>query len=409
MVFNFAYGNGNHSVSCLDSLSTHQINRNTSIDPVQLALHAPIASKPLHQIAKPNHRVVILVSDITRPCPTRAILPLVLKELKQAKIPNNNIQIIVGTGLHRANTEKECESIVGSDVYNKYSVINTDPNNTHYVGTTSFGTPVNVFVPVYEADIRIAVGNIDLHYFAGFTGGYKAILSGVSSASTIQANHSMLHDPNARAGELLHNPVRQDMDDLDSMIPLHFIVNVVLDGSKVIQAVAGHPIHAHRYGCYISKYLKQAIISTPYDIVMVSAGGFPKDINLYQAQKVLDGAINAVTQDGVIILTAECRDGFGNDVFESWLLKKSHNEIKKDIRTKFVIGGHKAEAMVRALEKAQIYLVSTLPQDKVSQCQITGFDSTELAITHALNQKGKDAKIGVIPDGTSVYPFEYKS
>lgn len=405
MTLTYPYGHSIQTANGQPVHQVHQVHSKSLPNPVELSVHAPIASPLLHELVSPSNQVVILVSDITRSCPTAHILPYILNELKKAGVPGSQIKIIVGTGLHRKNSPEEIEQITGMDIYQNYTVLNTDPNQTVYAGTTSYGTPVEVFEPVFDADFRIAIGAIELHYFAGFTGGYKAVLAGVCSSNTIRANHSMMHHHSARAGVLESNPVRQDMDELHSIVPLHFIVNVILDAShNVISAVAGHPIHAHKHGCSIVKYLRQKEINQLADIVIVSAGGYPKDINLYQAQKALDSAVNAVKQDGIVILIAECKEGFGNLNFESWLLSKTHDQIKEDIVNQFVVGGHKAAALVKALEKTQIWLVSSLPKDKVYQCKMRPFDSVETAIQQAFETKGSGALVTSIPDGTSVYP-----
>jgi nickel-dependent lactate racemase len=401
----FLYGHSHQTIQDLQSLTVESVESKAIPDAVELALHAPIASARISETVKPSDRIAIVVSDITRPCPTAKILPYVLNELHKAGVPAEHILIVVGTGLHRKNTAAERKEIVGSEIFQSYQTVNTDPEQVVFLGTTSRGTPIEVFEPVVNADVRIAIGSIELHYFAGFTGGYKAILSGVCSANTIRANHSMLFDTHAEAGELENNPVRCDMDECEAFIPLHFIVNVILDHHHdVIHAVAGHPIHAHRYGCKIVKYLRQNEIRQEADIVVVSAGGYPKDINLYQAQKALHCALQAVKQDGIIILVAECVEGFGNSTFEHWLVNKTNQQIKDDIVNEFVIGGHKAAALVVALEKAKVRLVSLLPKDTLLHCGIQTYDSLDLAFSESIGEIGRNAAIISIPDGTSVFP-----
>ena len=169
--------NEQHSVSVLQS--------ETNVNRIGMSVAAPICSPLLHDLVSPNDRVVIIVSDITRPCPTKEILPYLLKELKISNIQDDQILIVVGIGLHRPNTPDEMKQIVGEDVFCRIRTINSDPNQTQHVGTTSRGTPLEVFQPVLEADIRIAVGTIDLHYFAGYSGGYKALVAGTCSQKTI--------------------------------------------------------------------------------------------------------------------------------------------------------------------------------------------------------------------------------
>ena len=166
------------------------------------ALAHPIGTPRLRDLARPEQKVVIITSDLTRPCPSDRLLPPLIQELAAAGVPDANILIVVALGLHRSMSESELETAVGSDVYRRVRVVNHDPNNTVRLGSTSFGTPVEIFRPVVEADLRVCLGNLELHYFVGYSGGAKAILPGCASRATVTANHAMMARPEAAAGRL---------------------------------------------------------------------------------------------------------------------------------------------------------------------------------------------------------------
>ena len=220
------------------------------------------------------------------------------------------------------------------------------------VGTTSRGTRLEVFEPYLDADLRICTGNIEYHYFAGFSGGAKAVVPGLCSYAAIRDNHSMMLAPTARAGILDGNPVREDIDEAGGLVGVDFIFNVVLDEEKrIIHAVAGHYLEAHREGVRrLRRALRPARSTAAADVVIASPGGRPKDINLYQAQKTLDNVGGAVRDGGVVILVARCREGFGQKAFEEWMCGMGTPQVLIDrIQREFVLGGHKAAAVAGLL------------------------------------------------------------
>lgn len=274
------------------------------------------------------------------------------------------------------------------------------------MGYTSHNTPVDLFRVVAEADRRICLGNIEYHYFAGYSGGAKALMPGVSTRDAIQANHSMMVNENSYAGNIKTNPVRKDIDEVAKFAGIDFIVNVVLDENKqIIRAVAGHYIDAHREGCRFLDSLYKVKISEKADIVITSPGGFPKDINLYQSQKALDNAKHAVKKRGIIILVASCKEGFGSKIFEQWILNsKKPEDLVKRIKSNFVLGGHKAAAIAMVLENCDIYLVSELENYVVQSMHFKPFHDLQGALDAAFFKMGKEAKVLMIPHGGSILP-----
>jgi len=373
---------------------------------IKRALSEPIGTLPLGQLVQPGKKIVIVTSDITRPMPTFKVMPVLLDELYAAGVKAKDITLVFALGSHRKHTEEEMRKLAGERAWAEITCIDSDPADCIHMGTTKAGTPVDVFRVVAEADYRICLGNIEYHYFAGYSGGAKAIMPGVSTREAIQANHSMMVRPEACAGNLTTNPLRRDIEEAGELVGIDFILNVVLSEHKeILKAVAGHHILAHREGCkYLDKlYLKE--LKTPADIVLVSQGGAPKDLNLYQTQKALDNARHAVKQGGVIVLVGSCREGLGEKVFEQWMTNAtSPAEMIERIGRDFQLGGHKAAAIAMTLQKADVYLVSDLEPDFVRSIFLTPMESAQMALDRALEKLGSNATVLAMPYGGSTLP-----
>jgi nickel-dependent lactate racemase len=369
------------------------------------ALAQPLGSPRLADLVSPGKRVAVVTSDVTRPCPSALILPQVLDELYRGGARDEDITIVFGLGTHRPQTQQERIELVGEPVYRRVRCMDSDPTDVQWVGKTSRGTPVAIFRPVAEADVRVCVGAIEYHYFAGYSGGVKAIIPGVASAETIQYNHRRMTEPNAIAGHLDDNPVRCDIEEAGELVGAHFILNVILDESKaVVSAVAGHPRAAHREGCARLDAFGRVTVGQPADVIFVSAGGYPKDINLYQAQKALDNARHIVRPGGVIVLVAECDGGMGSRIFEEWMQEPGGPDaIIARIQREFVIGGHKAAAVAMTMKQATICLVSALPADTVRSMGFVPFDKLADAAQYALAQFNAP-RVAIMPEGGSVVP-----
>ena len=378
----------------------------TGKEEVRRALGNPIGSKPLKDIVRPGEKVVIVTSDITRPMPSGLVVPEVLEELFQAGIGKDDITIVFALGCHRKHTEEEKKVLVGEEVYAKIRCVDSDMQDCIHLGTTSNGTPVDIFAAVAQADRRICLGNIEFHYFAGYSGGAKAIMPGVSNRAAIQANHSKMVRDEAKAGEMEGNPVRTDIEEVMDFVPIDFILNVVLDEKKnVIKAVAGHPLEAHRAGCDFLDRLYKVRIRERADIVVVSAGGYPKDINLYQAQKALDNSKHAVRDGGIILLVASCKEGFGEEVFEQWIRRsKAPEELTEEIQRNFELGGHKAAAIAMVLKKCRIYIISELEEELVRKTYMEPYRDLQKALEDAMAVLGEDSRVLVMPYGGSTLP-----
>ncbi len=378
------------------------------IEEVRYALSHPIGTPRLRDLARGKQSIVIITSDITRPVPSYKLLPSVLEELEEADVDLSCVTVVFALGSHRGHTEEEKKKLVGEEVYRRVRCIDSNPDQVVHMGDTHRGTPVDVFETVAKAQMRICLANVEYHYFAGYSGGYKTIMPGVSTREAIQKNHRFMIDPAAHAGAIEGNPVREDIEEAGKICGVDFILNVVLDSKKeIIKAVAGDPVLAHREGCAFLDKLYKCPIDEKADIVLVSPGGFPKDINLYQAQKALDNAGHAVRDGGVIIWVASCREGFGESHFEQWMTGHQHSADMIDhIRREFILGGHKAAAIAMILQRAKIILVSDLEDELVKSIFFQPAKTVDEALDLAFKELGEDAKIIVMPYGGSTLPVE---
>lgn len=373
---------------------------------VRRALEQPIGSPRLRDIVKPGEKIAIITSDITRPCPSYVMMPPLLDELYEAGVSPADITLVFALGSHRKHTEAEREKLAGEKAFREITCIDGDPSTAVHMGVTKAGTPVDIVEAVARADRRICLGNIEYHYFAGYSGGAKAIMPGVSTHAAIQSNHRMMVDPLACAGNLKTNPLRADIEEAAAICGVDFILNVVLDEhKKIIKAVAGDVTSAHRAGCAFLDHLYEKKIPQRADIVLVSQGGAPKDLNLYQTQKALDNAKHAVKKGGIIILVGACQEGLGEKTFEDWIKRAQKPEdLIEWVRTDFKLGGHKAAAIAMVLENADIYLVSKMDAELVRKSFLTPFDTVQQAYDAAVEKLGAGASVIVMPYGGSTLP-----
>jgi len=408
----FGFGNTVQQVELPDSNLLQELHAQvTEAAPdgeneVRRALAEPIGSGRLRDIVKPGETVAVISSDITRPMPTAKVMPLILEELYAAGIRKEDITLVFGLGIHREHTAEEKRRLAGERAWADIRVVDSYPKEVVRLGVTRQGTPVDIDARVARADRRVCLGNIEYHYFAGYSGGGKAIMPGVSTGAAIENNHRMMVRENARAGQLAGNPIREDIEEAAALAGIDFILNVVLDEKKkIIHAAAGHYIEAHREACAFLDTLYKVRIEKQADIVVASAGGYPKDINLYQAQKALDNAKHACRDGGIIILCACCKEGLGEEVFERWMTGfPCPADMVKEIACRFELGGHKAAAISMVLGTKRIFLVSDMESDFVKRMFLEPYGDLQQAFDDAVAQLGEDATCVVMPYAGSTLP-----
>lgn len=374
---------------------------------VGYALEHPTGAGKLKDCVKPGMKIAIVASDISRPVPSRQILPAVLRELHSAGIAYEDITVVFALGSHRCHTEEEKKQLAGEEVYGLVRCEDSRDSGFVCLGRTGRGTPVEVCRRVAEADFRICTGNVEFHYFAGYSGGYKAIMPGCSTVEAIQKNHTAMTSEDAHAGKIEGNPVREDIEEAGKICGVDYIVNVVLDEHKnIVYAAAGDAVEAHREACRYLDRMYRCEIPEKADIVLVSQGGAPKDANLYQVQKALENSRHAVREGGTIILIGACPEGFGSRVFEEWFSEaESPKALAERIGREFVLGGHKAAAIGRVELQADIILVSEMDPETVKQIFMTPAPDLETAWKLALKKQGEQAKVIAMPFGGATLPI----
>jgi len=359
-------------------------------------------------IQKKSKKILIIVNGITRPTPYKIILPPLLEELHQIGVKKKNIIFIIATGSHRCNSKKEIEDVFGENISSIYKFINhsCDDINLKDFGQLKSGNTLLVNPIVSEVDFIITTGVIVPHYIAGFSGGRKPILPGICGRKTIEKNHSNMLNPNARAGNLKDNPVHEEMREAVEKIGVDFNINVVTDeNQQIIQIVAGDLRESWLKGVEVCEKIYFCPIKQKAEVVITGTGGYPKDINVYQTQKALDNAYQTVKPRGTIILLAECSEDYGQFTFEKWIEESNNaDDIINHLKRKFVLGGHKAYAIVRVTKEVDVTLIFSLSSEKVRKLFFIPKDSLSQAMDYIKNKHGKNFQAYILPLGNTVVP-----
>ncbi|MCX8153364.1 MAG: nickel-dependent lactate racemase [Candidatus Bathyarchaeota archaeon] len=377
---------------------------------IERALREPIGSKRLSEIAKPEHKVAIVVDDFTRSTPTHAMILPVLAELNAAGVKDENVTVIFGCGTHRAVKPEEAASLLGEEALKRVKAISHDckaPDLVYVGKTKTHDNKVYLNRVFAEADVKVLLGDVGFHYYAGYGGGRKSVLPAVAGAETIQHNHAMLLHASARTGILEGNPVHVDMTEAARLAKVDFILNVVTNSKdEIVKAFAGDLELAFNEAVKLVDAMYRVPVDQRADIVVVSAGGYPADIDLYQAYKALDNALEVAKRNGVIILVAECAEGYGNAVFYEWMVRLGDlKKVEREIKHNFVMGGHKAYYLLRALQRHQIILVSSLPDYYATNVfKVKTARAVNDALSEAFRIVGSTAKVWVMPYGAFTLP-----
>jgi nickel-dependent lactate racemase len=381
-------------------LARHDIMRTPLTEAeVHAALDAPINSAQLEEIVKPHENVVIVVPDATRVAGVNRIAPLLVERLNRHGLRDRQISFLIGGGIHRAPTAEEIYAILGSSVPARIEVHPHDANDASShasLGTTMRGTPVILNRRLIEADRVIVVGAISLHYIAGFSGGRKAVLPGCAAERSIQANHLLSFDleklekrHGIESGCLDGNPVHADMLEAVGMLNPSFLVNTVLDANNEIVAVyAGHWRDAHQRGCeeYLASHTVEVNERRP--LVIVSASGAPRDINLIQSHKAMEHASQVLAEGGTMIALAECAQGLGRDDFLRWFAPGGSRATALMLMDDYKINGQTAWGLRRKQERFRMLLVSALNADVVRHMGLEPHATLESALFVVQSQPG---------------------
>ncbi|EIB6117456.1 nickel-dependent lactate racemase [Enterococcus faecalis] len=399
-------------IGLLESKAEHFSNPYTEKETVEKSLDNPIGSLPLEELAKGKKDIVLISSDHTRPVPSHIITPIILRRIRSVN-KTARIRILVATGFHRPSTREELISKYGKEIVENEEIvmhISTDDSSMLKIGQLPSGGDCIINRIAAEADLLLAEGFIESHFFAGFSGGRKSVLPGIASYKTIMANHSgeFIDSSNSRTGNLTDNPIHNDMVYAAAKANLAFIVNVVLDGDKkIIGSFAGDMVEAHKVGCNFVKEIAR-VKKIPCDIAVSTNGGFPLDQNIYQAVKGMTAAEATNKDGGVIIMVAGCRDGHGGEGFyENIANVKNPNEFLEAAihtpRLETVPDQWTSQILARILVHHHIIFVSDLVDPElITSMHMEIAKTFDEALERAFEREGLNAKVTVIRDGLSV-------
>ena len=379
---------------------------------VRAAMDSPIGSPKLRELAAGKKNAVLIISDHTRPVPSKDIVPFMLEELRAGN-PDIEITMLVATGCHRGTTPEELVHKLGEDIVSREHIVVHDCDSSPLtdLGQLPSGARLVVNSLVAQAELVVSEGFIEPHFFAGYSGGRKSILPGVCSRVTVLGNHcaDFIDDPKARMGVIDGNPINRDMERAARMAKLAYIVNVVVnEAHEVVAAFAGDPIEAHHAGCaYLARYC-EVEQKQKADIVITSNGGAPLDQNAYQAVKGLTTAADAAADGAALIICAECADGIGGDSFYKALSEcAGPTELLEEIRRvpmdETVPDQWQYQILARILEKHHVYFVARKEMEEaVNAMKMEYAPTLEEAYARARALKGASSSVAVIPNGVSL-------
>jgi nickel-dependent lactate racemase len=376
---------------------------------IERSLQSPIGSKPLRSMVETGEKAVLVIEDTVRPAIVNDLIPPVIVELVGAGLRPEDITVLFGTNMQGSTRVQQISQVGGAEFASRLKILshNYKSNDLLHVGDTGRGTGVFLNTAFVKADVKILVGNVGLHPYAGYTGGRTGVLPGVSGEQTILRNHALLVHVNARPGVLNGNPVSEDMTEAAELAEVDFVVNAVLNRrGQIVRVFSGDLQKAFHSASTTVEGLCKVPCESKVDIAVVSAGGSPEDATLCQSIESVCYALDVVEDGGAIVLVAECSEGHGNQVFGQWMGKfDKPRQFEQEIAKRFAIGGQYAYLLVKALEKVRVYLVSAIPDYYVSNVfrmrpgrTVTG------ALQTSLRTIGKDSKVIVIPHGASTLP-----
>ncbi len=377
---------------------------------IEQALSHPLGEIPLDAF-RDARSVAIAVNDKTRPVPYRIMLPPLLARLDRIGVDPGAIKFYIATGTHTPMPPEEFSRILPQEVVDKYTVVShncDDSANLTRLGMTSRRTELWVNRAFFQSDLKIVTGNIEPHHFAGFSGGSKTAAIGLGARSTINTNHAMLVDPNSMIGIYENNPLRLDIEEMGDMIGTHFALNFILSGEhEVADVLFGQPRLVMQQGIPIARQICQTMVQGTYDLVIASAGGHPKDINLYQAQKAMTHASLMTRKGGMIILAAACPEGSGSESYEAYVqgIPSQQDILDRFQKDGFKVGPHKSYQIARILLDYQFILVSNMDQGRVRRLLIDPDDSLQRAVDRSFKTLPSRPKIAVLPHATSTIPI----
>jgi nickel-dependent lactate racemase len=383
---------------------------------LQEALRNPIESPALTELVNPGDSVAIVHTDITRATPNDRILPVILDDLALAEVRPEDITLLNGLGTHRPQTDAELRTLLGDEIVENYRCLQHDCNddeNLVALGKTSLGHPVRINRHYLEADIRILTGFIEPHFFAGFSGGPKAILPSLAGTESVFTNHSvkMIANDNATWGITMGNPIWEEMREVALRTEPTFLLNVALNTDRQITGIfAGDMLAAHAQGCEFVKENAMVGVDLPYDVVITTNSGYPLDQNLYQSVKGMSAASQIVRKGGAIIVAGACEDGLpDHGQYASLLAEAGSPQGILDLVSK---PGFSAQDQWQVQIQAQIQLRAEvfvysegLTDEQIEDALFTPCRNIEGTVTQLQEKFGPETRICVMPEGPQTIPY----
>lgn len=383
------------------------------------ALHNPIGSPRLKELVHPGETVCLVIPDVTRAWQkTDRFLSKIIEELNTGGVNDKDITIISALGSHRNQTAEEHEKLIGKDLVKRFDVIDHDcfdKENLVYLGETTYGTPVILNKKAVECDHVVLAGGIVYHFLAGCGGGRKTVLPGISSYETIMKNHSLSLSKNlgegknedAKCGKLKGNPIHEDMMQAAAFLKPTFLFNVIAghDGN-IAAAVSGNYVEAFYEGCNIVEQMDGVEINDKADLVIATAGGYPKDINFYQTSKTIINAREAVKEGGTIIILSECSEGLGGnqDVQDILLNFDTLLDREKELRREYSISKDVGYIFCETACKFDVIMVSDLNPELLKKANIKVVKTLDEALEITYNKKGENLKTYVMTAAANTFP-----
>ena len=422
MHFELAYGKGSLGLDLPDDAAV------TVVEPayvpglpdqaaaVRASLAAPIAAQPLAQLVRPGMRVGVIFSDITRATPHEVILPPILDALAQAGVPREDITLFEALGTHRRNSEAELIAMLGERLVRTYRIVQNDafdPATQSYAGLSSRGHEIWLNRELLECDLKILTGFIEPHFFAGFSGGGKAIMPGMAGLRTVLGNHDagMIADPRATWGVTEGNPIWEEIVEVALSAGPVFLVNVTMNRDRQVTGVfTGDLRQAHAAGCAFARQSAMTPVPHAFDIVITTNSGYPLDQNLYQAVKGMSAASQVVKPGGAIIIAAECADGVPDHGLYGELLRgaESPETLLAAINRPGFLEQDQWQAQIQAqiLLKAEVYVrADGLAPAQIEAALLRPCSRIEDAVAALRARHGAAASICVLPEGPQTIPF----
>ncbi len=372
---------------------------------ITAALRHPLAGPPLADLMRNGGRVVVVFPDLTRPMPNRTVLPPLLAELARRGVPDDHVTLLCATGTHRQATAAEMQELVGPDIAARYAIVDHDATSDAHVHVGEVdGVPVLLQREYVAADVRVVTGFVEPHFFAGFSGGPKAVCPGLAATETILEAHHPRRIADRRATFVARagNPVHDFVRAAAALAPPHLSLDVAINRARRVTAVfAGTLPAAHDAACAHVQSSAVRAVGAPFDLVVSTNGGHPLDRNLYQAVKGMAAAERIVRDGGIIVMAAACEDGVpAGGAFARHLSAARTPADLAGGSGEAELDRWQAQVLGRVLDRAAVHLHSDgLDDAAIAGALLIPAPDLDDAVAAALARLGRNVRVAVMPEG----------